>query len=131
MENPALEKAKAFSIAEIITYVPNAVVVKTIIEKAVGKISMISFDSMEILPEKTAAYDTFIQVIDGKAEVLINDKSNMLETGQSIIIPAYSRSLIKAETRFKALRVVIKSGYERSPDKHRINEYDHQTAQQI
>jgi len=36
----------------------------------------------------------------------------LLETGQSIIIPAHSRNSIKANVRFKMLSTIIKSGYE-------------------
>ena len=74
--------------------------------------SAVSFDSGEALTEKTSPFDTFIQVIDGKAEIIIDDKSNLLDTGQSIIIPAHARNTIKANERFKMISTIIKSGYE-------------------
>jgi hypothetical protein len=43
---------------------------------------------------------------------VINDVSHLLETGQSIIIPAQARNTLKANVRFKMLSTVIKSGYE-------------------
>ena len=61
---------------------------------------------------KTSPFDTFIQVIDGKAEIIIYAKSNMLNTGQAIIIPAHAQNTIKANARFKMISTVIKSGYE-------------------
>ncbi len=106
------EKSKAFIIVEIIEYIPNSVVIKTIIKKTTGNVSAVSFDSGETLTEKTSPFDTFIQVIDGKAEIVIDDKSNLLETGQSIIIPAHIRNTIKANMRFKMISTIIKSGYE-------------------
>ena len=106
------EKSKALIIVEIIEYVPDSVVIKTIIKKTTGNISAVSFDTGEKLEEKTSPFDTFIQIIDGKAEIVIEDKSNLLETGQSIIIPAHSRNSIKANNRFKMISTVIKSGYE-------------------
>lgn len=105
------EKAKAFIIVEIIEYVPDSVVIKTIIKKTTGNISAVSFDSGEKLEEKTSPFDTFIQIIDGRAEIFIDDQSNLLETGQSIIIPAHSRNSFKANNRFKMISTVIKSGY--------------------
>jgi quercetin dioxygenase-like cupin family protein len=107
-----VEKSKALIIVEIIEYVPDSVVIKTIIKKLTGNISAVSFDTGEKLEEKTSPFDTFIQIIDGKAEVIIDAKSNLLETGQSIIIPAHSRNSIKANDRFKMISTVIKSGYE-------------------
>jgi len=104
--------AKVFSIFEIIEYVPNSVVMKTIIKKKTGNVSVVSFDSGEALTEKISPFDTFIQVIDGIAEIVIDDISNVLVTGQSIIIPAHARNTIKANVRFKMISTIIKSGYE-------------------
>jgi quercetin dioxygenase-like cupin family protein len=75
-------------------------------------VSAISIDSGEALMEKTSPFDTFIQVIEGHAEVLIDGKSSELATGQSIIIPAHARNTIKANERFKMISTIIKSGYE-------------------
>ncbi len=112
MENVDVEKSKAFIIVEIIEYVPNAVVIKTIIKKTTGNVTVASFDSGENLTEKMSAFDTFIQIIEGRAEIFINETSHILETGQSIIIPAHTRNTIKANERFKMISTIIKSGYE-------------------
>lgn len=112
MENTELEKAKIFIIVEIIEYIPNSVVIKTIIKKTTGNVSAVSFDSGETLTEKISPFDTFIQVIDGKAVIVIDDVSNLLDTGESIIIPAHSRNTIKANVRFKMISTIIKSGYD-------------------
>lgn len=71
-----------------------------------------SFDDGEGLSEKTSPFDTFAQIIDGNAEIVIDGKSNLLATGQSIIIPAHTSNTIKANERFKMISTVIKSGYE-------------------
>lgn len=112
MEIVEIEKSRAFTIVEIIEYIPNAVVIKTILKKTTGNISAVSFDSGENLTEKISPFDTFIQVIEGKAEIIIDELPQTLETGQSIIIPAHSRNTIRAHERFKMLSTVIKSGYE-------------------
>lgn len=112
MENVEVEKSKVFIIVEIIEYIPNSIVIKTIIKKTTGNVSVVSFDSGENLTEKTSPFDTFIQIIAGKAEIWINDISHILETGESIIIPAHSRNSIKANERFKMISTIIKSGYE-------------------
>jgi quercetin dioxygenase-like cupin family protein len=112
MNNIELEKSKAHITVEIIEYVPNSVVCKTILKKSTGNISVMSFDSGEGLTEKTTPFDTFAQIIEGKAELVIDGTSVILETGQSIIIPAHKSNLIKANGRFKMIQTVIKSGYE-------------------
>ena len=112
MENTELEKSKAHIIVEIIEYVPNSVSIKTILKKTTGNISAISFDSGEGLTKKTSPFDTFVQVIDGAAEIVIDGELHLLETGEGIIIPAHRSHLIKPNGRFKLISTVIKSGYE-------------------
>ena len=112
MENTDFLKSKAFKVSEVIEYVPNSVVIKSIIKKLTGNISAVSFDSGELLSGKKSAFETFIQIIEGNAEVIIDDKSILLETGQSIIIPANTSNTIKANEKFKMLSTLIKSGYE-------------------
>lgn len=107
-----VEKSKALIIVEIIEYASDSVVIKTIIKKTTGNVSAVSFDAGEKFEEKTSPFDTFIQIIDGKAEIIIDRKSKQLKTGESIIIPAHSRHSIKANNRFKMISTVIKSGYE-------------------
>jgi quercetin dioxygenase-like cupin family protein len=71
-----------------------------------------SFDNGEGLSEKTTPFDTFVQIIDGKADIVINGKSNVLQTGQSIVIPAHQPNFVRPNGRFKMIQTVIKSGYE-------------------
>jgi len=112
VEKTEFEKSKVFIIVEILEYIPNSVVIKTILKKTTGNVSVISFDSGESLIGRTSPFDTFVQVIDGKAEIEIDNKSNLLETGQAIIIPAHAHNTIKANERFKMISTIIKSGYE-------------------
>ncbi|MGZ5134479.1 MAG: cupin domain-containing protein [Flavitalea sp.] len=112
VETTELEKARSHIIVEIIEYVPNSVVIKTIIKKSTGNISVMSFDSGEGLTEKTSPFDTFSQIIEGKAEIVIDNESNFLVAGQGIIIPAHSPNFIKPNGRFKMILTIIKSGYE-------------------
>jgi len=111
-EHAELEKSKSHIVVEIIDYMPNSVVIKTIIKKSTGNISVMSFDSGEGLTERITPFDTFAQVIEGQAEIVIDKTSHLLYTGQAIIIPAHSPSCIKANGRFKMISTVIKSGYE-------------------
>lgn len=112
METEGQIKSQAFTIDELIEYSANAVVRKTIVKKATGNVTAEAFDSGEELSEKISPFDIFIQIIDGRAEIVIEGKSTYLNTGQSIIIPAHSAKIIKANERFKMISTIIKSGYE-------------------
>jgi quercetin dioxygenase-like cupin family protein len=106
------EKSKAHITVEIIEYMPNSVIIKTILKKPSGNISIMSFDDGEGLTEKTSPFDTFVQIIEGSAEIVISGISHFLQTGQSIIIPAHEPNYIKPDGRFKMVLTTIKSGYE-------------------
>jgi len=112
MDKNEIEKAKGYITVEIIEYIPNSVVIKTILKKSTGNISVMSFDSGEGLTEKTSPFDTFAQIIDGKAEIVISGTSHILSTGQSIVIPAHASNLVKPNGRFKMILTIIKSGYD-------------------
>jgi quercetin dioxygenase-like cupin family protein len=112
MEVTELEKAKVHIIVEIIEYLPNAVVSKTIIKKITGNITATSFDAGEELAEKTSPFDNYIQIIDGTASVTVDDNVFKLTKGQGIIIPAHASHIFNANEQFKMISTVIKSGYE-------------------
>ena len=112
MQTTEIEKSKTHILIEIIEYVPNSVVTKTIIRKTTGNVTVVSIDKGEALTEKISPFDTFIQIIEGKAEIVIDGNSNALLTGQAIIIPAHTSNTVKANERFKMISTIIKSGYE-------------------
>lgn len=112
MQFAELEKTKMHILIDIIDYVPNSVVSKTIIRKITGNISVLAIDNGEAPAEKISPFDTFIQVIEGSTEIFIDKIPHMLQTGQAIIIPAHAPNFFKVNERFKMISTVIKSGYE-------------------
>lgn len=111
-KNGEMEKGKEHVIIEIIEYMPNAIVSRTIIKKNTGNITATSFDRGEEIEEKTLPFDTYVQVIDGNASIVIDDRCVVLKRGEGIIIPAHSTHSYNATEQFKMITTVIKSGYE-------------------
>ncbi|MDZ7606480.1 MAG: hypothetical protein U5K79_13035 [Cyclobacteriaceae bacterium] len=112
MNTKEIEKSISHIMIEIIEYIPNSIVSKTIIKKTTGNVTVIASDTNEDTALKISPYDTFIQVIEGLAEVIIDGHLNILQAGQAIIIPAHTTQMIRAKERFKLISTVIKSGYE-------------------
>lgn len=112
IEMDPVEQAKAHIVIEIIEYIPNAVVSRIIIKKTTGNITATSISSGEELSERTIAFDTYVQIIDGTAEVTIGKQLFVLKLGEGIIIPAHSRHSFTAAKQCKMITTVIKSGYE-------------------
>ena len=107
-----VEKLKMHILIEIIEYVPNSVVTRSIIRKTTGNVSVIAIDTGENLEDKISPFDTFVQIIDGTAELMIDNKLHLLNTGEGIIIPAHTSHAVKANERFKMISTIIKSGYD-------------------
>ncbi|MGF2414757.1 MAG: cupin domain-containing protein, partial [Ferruginibacter sp.] len=93
-------------------YIPNAVLSKTIIKKITGNITASSFDAGEELAEKTSPFDNYVQIIDGSAELVMDNRKLRLNKGEGIIIPAHSTHSFNANEQFKMISTIIKSGYE-------------------
>ncbi len=110
--NTELEKGKAHIIIEIIEYVPHAVVSRTIIKKTSGNITATSMSTGEELGEKTTPFDTYVQIIDGIAQLEIDNKTILLKLGEGLIIPAHAKHSFTAKEKFKMITTTIKSGYE-------------------
>jgi quercetin dioxygenase-like cupin family protein len=109
MKNPEFEKSKIFTYNESIEYSEGAIVSKTVLKKETGNISLFAFAKGEALSEHTAPFDAMIQVVDGKGEIIIGGKSFILETGQTIIMPASIPHAVIAVERFKMVLTMIKS----------------------
>lgn len=109
-----VEKGVSHIIVSIIQYVSHAVLTKTILKKTTGNITVLAFDTGEEQAEIISPFDTFIQIIDGSAEIFIGKKFYNLRLGEGLIIPGHSAYYINAREQFKMISTTIKSGYEGS-----------------
>lgn len=107
-----LPKGVDHIVIEIAEYMPNAVISRTIIKKITGNVTAMSFSEGEELSEKSLPFDTYIQIIDGAADITIDGQSIHLSRGSGVIIPAHSLHRFNATQRFKMVSTIIKSGYE-------------------
>lgn len=102
-------KGKVFKVAELMEYQEGAVVSREIIRKDTGTVTIFAFDKGEGLSEHTAPFDAMVQIIDGKAEIIISGKSNIVKAGEMIIMPANDPHALNALERFKMVLTMIKS----------------------
>ena len=112
MQLLGIEKSQAHILVDLIDYVPHSVVSRTIVQKITGYIIVTAIDSGEALEEKISPFDTYIQIIEGESEIVIDNCSTILATGQAILVPAHATNLIRANNPSKMVVTVIKSGYE-------------------
>ena len=103
------EKGIIFSYNKSITYAEKAVVSKQILKKETGNMSLFAFDKDEGLSEHTTPFDAVVFIVDGKADIKINGVSNILEVGESIIMPANIPHALIAVEKFKMVLTMLKS----------------------
>jgi len=109
MESNEFEKAQLFSFNESVEYASGGILSKTVLKKETGNISLFSFAKGESLSEHTAPFDAMIQVVDGKAQIIIGGKPFVLEACQSIIMPANIPHSVFAVEKFKMVLTMIRS----------------------
>nr|NQU90058.1 cupin domain-containing protein [Bacteroidota bacterium] len=100
--------AKKFSMKTSVEYADASVVSKTIVKKETGTISLFAFDKGQALSKHSAPFDAMIQVIDGRAEIIIDETSHDLHAGESIIMPANIPHAVSATEKFKMVLTMIK-----------------------
>lgn len=104
-----LPKSQKHVVLEIVEYVPDSIVCKTIIKSSEGKLSAVAFDKGEQFCETTAKYDTYVQIIDGKAKITIANKDWELKLGEGMIIPVNTIHCFKADSEFKMITTILKT----------------------
>ena len=108
MEINLFEKGIVLDFPGLVEYSANGIVSKRVLDKKTGNITLFAFDQGQKLSEHTAPFDAMVQILDGKGEIIINGKSNLLEKGQSIIMPANIPHAVNAAEKFKMLLTMIK-----------------------
>ena len=107
-QDKLMDLNKANKIDQLIDFQTDAVVSKTLIKKEKGTVTTFAFDKNQGLSEHTAPFDALVQILEGRADILLDGVSNVLEQGEMIIMPANIPHALKAIERFKMLLVMIK-----------------------
>lgn len=104
-----METATNINFCNSIQYEPGGIVSKIIMKNTAGNVTLFAFDKNQQLSEHTAPYDALVQVIEGKAEVFINKLPFLLQSGESIIMPAGIPHALNAAESFKMILTMLKA----------------------
>jgi quercetin dioxygenase-like cupin family protein len=96
-------------IIELVNYQNDSVVSKVLIKKETGNVTLFAFDKDQGLSEHTAPYDALVQIVEGKADIILDGNSNITKAGEIIIMPANIPHALKAIEKFKMLLTMIRS----------------------
>ena len=108
MDTPLFSHSTVMNFADKVDYSPEGIVSKQVIKKEKGNITLFAFDKGQQLSEHSAPFDAMVQVLEGKAEILINRVPYKLNAGDAIIMPANIPHAVNAVEKFKMLLTMIK-----------------------
>ncbi len=101
--------AEILNLGELAAYQENAVVSSQVLRAEKGNVTLFAFDKGQELSEHSTPFDALVQVLDGKAEIIISGESFPMKKGETIILPADEPHAIKATEQFKMLLTMIKA----------------------
>jgi len=101
--------SEVLRLSDLVSYQGGTVVSRTLVKHANGNITLFAFDAGQGLTEHTAAFDALVQILDGKAEITISDRTYRVDTSEAILLPANQPHALAALTPFKMLLTMIRS----------------------
>jgi len=101
-------KENSHVLKNAVDYSQGSVVSKTIVDKKSGTVTLFAFDEGQKLSEHTAPFDALVLIIEGEAEIIINQKMHRVASGSMILMPAHKPHAVKASIKFKMLLIMIK-----------------------
>lgn len=100
----------AFTLTDLVTCQPGAVVSRTLVDrKGLATLTLFAFAAGQGLSEHTAPFDAIIEVLDGQAEVVIDGTMQTVQAGQMLIMPANRPHSLHAPVDFKMLLTMIRA----------------------
>lgn len=101
--------AEAVRLSELVQPQPGSVVSRTIAKRDAGTITLFAFDAGQELSEHSAPFDAFVQVLEGRARLIIGGEPVEAEAGHTVLLPANVPHAVQAPAPFKMLLTMLKS----------------------
>jgi quercetin dioxygenase-like cupin family protein len=108
MEKSIFEHSNVFRFSAKVEYSEEGIVSKRVIDRPTGTVTLFAFDKDQRLSTHSAPFDAMAQVVEGTAEIVINEKPFTLHAGDSIIMPAGIPHAVIATEKFKMVLTMIK-----------------------
>jgi quercetin dioxygenase-like cupin family protein len=101
--------AEVVRLIDLVNYQEGSVVSRTLVNRAMGTVTLFAFDEGQGLSEHTAAFDAVAHLLEGEAEITVSGKPLRTTAGEAVLMPAGQRHSLKALRRFKMLLTMIRS----------------------
>ena len=103
-----VEHETPFEVAGLVDYAKGEVVSLSLAQKPGCKMTVFAIDEGEGMSTHAAPGDAMAFVLEGTAQIVINDVPHEIHAGQAIVMPKDAPHSVKGLTPFKMLLVVVK-----------------------
>lgn len=104
----ALPAATALRLADLVAYAEGSIVSRAIVQEPVASLTLFAFDAGQSLSEHTTAFDAYLQVLDGEADVAVGGKAFVARAGEVALLPGGVPHEVTARVRFKMLLTMVR-----------------------
>ena len=103
-----LPPARAVRLADEVEYARGSIVSRTVARQRGGSLTLFAFDAGQELSEHTAPFDAVVQVLDGRAELVVGGQRVEAAAGETVVMPAHVPHAVRAGERFKMLLTMVR-----------------------
>lgn len=110
MENHCLkniEFEKILELGSLVSYQQGQIVSRTLAQNKALSITLFSFDENEEISTHSSDGDAMVTVLEGNARITIGENVYIVDSGNTIIMPAGIPHAVAAEAKFKMLLTVV------------------------
>ena len=104
----ALPSATALQLAGLVAYAEGSIVSRAITQEPAASLTLFAFDAGQALSEHTTAFDAFLQVLDGEADLVVGGAAIIARTGEVVLMPGGVPHEVNARVRFKMLLTMVR-----------------------
>jgi quercetin dioxygenase-like cupin family protein len=104
----ALAPATALRLADLVAYAEGSIVSRALAQEPAASLTLFAFDAGQALSEHTTAFDAYLEVLDGEADLVVGGKAVLARTGDVTLMPAGVPHAVNARVRFKMLLTMVR-----------------------
>lgn len=103
-------RAQVFSFDELLEYEDHKVSSITLSSEKNVIITLFAIDKGEGIGGHASTGDAMVQILDGTAKITVGEDTFLVNSGETLIMPAGITHALYAQERFKMLLTVVKPG---------------------
>ena len=85
--------AEVIRLIDLVNYQEGAVVSRTLVNRAMGTVTLFAFDEGQGLSEHTAPFDAVAHLLEGEAEIAVSGKPLRTTAGDAVLCPQINPTL--------------------------------------